>query len=61
MCTEAFILYIGKVRVVDGRTKMWDVFLNDMGINNTFELALAKLDLNKLVLELVTVDDGIGD
>jgi hypothetical protein len=37
---------------------MWDVFLDDMGLNNSVELALANLDLNELVLESVTFDDG---
>jgi hypothetical protein len=37
---------------------MWDVFPDDMGLNNNVELALANLDLNELVLELVTFDDG---
>jgi hypothetical protein len=37
---------------------MWDVFLDDMGLNNIVELALANLDLNELVLESVTFDDG---
>jgi hypothetical protein len=27
-------------------------------LNNSFELALANLDLNELVLELITFDDG---
>jgi hypothetical protein len=37
---------------------MWDVFLDDMGLKNNVELALANLDLNELVLESVTFDDG---
>ena len=37
---------------------MWDVFLDDMGLNNSVELALVNLDLNELVLESVTFDDG---
>jgi hypothetical protein len=37
---------------------MWDVFSDDMGLNNSVELALANLDLNELVLEPVTFDDG---
>ena len=37
---------------------MWDVFLDDMGLNNSVELALANLDLNELVLESITFDDG---
>jgi len=37
-------------------TRMW--FPNDMGLNITFELTLANLDLNALILELVNFDDG---
>jgi hypothetical protein len=37
---------------------MWDVFLDDMGLDNSVELALANLDLNEPVLEPVTFDDG---
>jgi len=41
-----------------GKTKMWDVFSDDKGLNNSVELALANLDLNELVLEPITFDDG---
>jgi hypothetical protein len=41
-----------------GKTKIWDVFLDDMGLDNNVELALVNLDLNELVLELITFDDG---
>jgi hypothetical protein len=41
-----------------GKTKMWDVFLDDMGLDSSVELALANLDLNEPVLEPVTFDDG---
>ena len=37
---------------------MWDVFPDDMGLNNSVELALANLDLNELVLEPVIFYDG---
>jgi hypothetical protein len=30
---------------------MWNLFPNDMGLNNSVELALANLDLNELVLD----------
>jgi hypothetical protein len=40
-----------------GKTPMCDVFLDDMGLDNIFELALANLDLNELVLEPITFDD----
>jgi hypothetical protein len=41
-----------------GKTKMWDVFPNDMGFDNSVEFALVNLDLNEPMLELVTFDDG---
>ena len=41
-----------------GKTKMWDVFPDDMGLDNTTELALANLDLNDPVLEPVTFDNS---
>jgi hypothetical protein len=43
--------------MVDEKTKKWDVFPNDMGLDNNVQLALANLDLNELVLESVTFDD----
>ena len=41
-----------------GKTKMLDVFPDDMGLDNTTELALANLDLNDPVLESMTFDDS---
>ena len=41
-----------------GKTKMWDVFPDDMGLDNSIELALANMDLNDPVLEPVTFDDS---
>ena len=35
---------------------MWDVFPDDMGLNSDVELALANMDLNDPVLELVRFD-----
>jgi hypothetical protein len=37
---------------------MWDVFPDDMGWDNNVELALVNLDLNELVLELITFYNG---
>ena len=36
---------------------MWDVFPDDIGLDNTIELELSNMDLNYLVLELITFDD----
>jgi hypothetical protein len=36
------------------KTKLWDVFPNDMRLDNIVELEIAVLDLNELVLEMVT-------
>ena len=41
-----------------GKTKMWDVFPNDMGLDSSTKLALANMDLNDPVLEPVTFDDS---
>ena len=41
-----------------GKTNMWDVFPDDMGLDSSVELALANLDLNAPVLEPVTFDDA---
>ena len=37
---------------------MWDVFLDDMGLDSSVEMALANLDLNEPMLEPITFDDG---
>jgi len=52
------LIYRQREEWLKGKTKMWDVFSDDMGLNNSVELALANLDLNELVLESVTFDDG---
>jgi hypothetical protein len=52
------LLYRMKDEWLKGKTKMWDVFPNDMGLDNSVELALASLDLNELLLEPVTFYDG---
>jgi hypothetical protein len=54
MCTPTSVLFTGK-----GKTKMWDVFVDDMGLDDTVELALANMDLNDPVLEPVTFEDDI--
>ena len=36
---------------------MWDMFLDDIGLDSSVELALANMDLNDPVLEPVTFDD----
>eukprot|EP00253_Pinus_taeda_P002694 PITA_02694 len=41
-----------------GKTKMWDVFPDDMGLDNSVEVALANMDLNDPMLEPVRFDDG---
>jgi hypothetical protein len=56
--TNLCLIYNKREEWLKGKTKMWDVFSDDKGLNNSVELALANLDLNKLVLEPVTFDDG---
>jgi hypothetical protein len=44
--------------VVEGKDKDVGCVSDDKDLNNNVELALANLDLNELVLEPVTFDDG---
>jgi len=56
--TNLRLIYKQREEWLKGKTKMWDVFSDDKGLNNSVELALANLDLNELVLDPVTFDDG---
>jgi len=56
--TNLRLIYRQRDEWLKGKTKMWDDFPYDMGLDNSVELALANLDLNDLVLEPVTFDDG---
>jgi hypothetical protein len=56
--TNLRLIYRQREEWLKGKTKMWDVFPDDMGLDNSVELALANLDLNEPVLEPVTFDDG---
>ena len=56
--TNLRLIYKQREEWVKGKTKMWDVFSDDMGLDNNVELTLANLDLNDPVLEPVTFDDG---
>ena len=58
MHTNLRLIYKQREEWLKGKTKMWDVFSDDKGLNNSVELALANLDLNELVLDPVTFDDG---
>jgi hypothetical protein len=53
------LIYRQREEWLKGKTNMWDVFLDDMGLKfEHVELALANLDLSELVLESITFDDG---
>ena len=56
--TNLRLIYRKREEWVKGKTKMWDVFPDDMGLDNSFELELANLDLNDPTLESITFDDG---
>ena len=56
--TNLRLIYTKREEWVKGKTKMWDVFPDDMGLDNNTELALANVDLNDPVLEPVTFDDS---
>ena len=45
------LIYRKREEWVKGKTKMWDVFPDDMGLDGSIELALANMDLNDPVLE----------
>ena len=57
--TNLRLIYRQREDWLKGKTKMWDVFPDDMGLDSSVELALANLDLNAPVLEPVTFDDGL--
>jgi hypothetical protein len=52
------LIYRQREEWLKGKTKMWDVFPDDMGLDNSVELTLANLDFNDPVLQPVTFDDG---
>ena len=56
--TNLCLIYMQRDEWLKGKTKMCDVFPDDMGLENSVELKLANLDLNDPVLEPVTFDDG---
>ena len=57
--TNLCLIYRQREDWLKGKTKMWDVFPDDMGLDSSVELALANLDLNAPVLEPVTFDDRV--
>jgi hypothetical protein len=57
--TNLRLIYRQREEWLKGKTKMWDVFPNDMGLDDIVELALANMDLNDPVLEPVTFEDDI--
>ena len=57
--TNLRLIYRQREEWLKGKTKMWDVFPDDMGLDSSVELALANLDLNAPVLEPVRFDDGL--
>ena len=52
------LIYRKREEWVKGKRKMWDAFPDDMGLDNSIELALANMDINDPVLEPVTFDDN---
>jgi hypothetical protein len=57
--TNLRLIYRQREEWLKGKTKMWDVFPDDMRLDDTVELALANMDLNAPMLELVTFEDDI--
>ena len=58
--TNLHLIYKEREDWLKGKTKMWDVFPDDMGLDTTAELALANMDLSDPVLEPVRFDDLEG-
>lgn len=56
--TNLHLIYRHRDEWLIRNTKMWDVFPDGMGLDNSVELALANLDLNEIVLDPITFDDG---
>ena len=56
--TNPHLIYKQREEWLKGKIKMWYVFPNDMGLDSSGSLALANMDLNDPVLELVIFDDG---
>jgi hypothetical protein len=56
--TNLRLIYKQREEWLKGRTKMWDVFPNDMGLDIDVELVFTNLDLNEQVLEAETFDVG---
>jgi hypothetical protein len=44
--TNLRLIYREREEWVKGKAKMWDVFPDDMGLDNNVELALANMNLN---------------
>jgi hypothetical protein len=57
--TNLRLIYRQREEWLKGKTKMQDAFPDDMGLDDTVALALANMDLNDPVLELVTFEDDI--
>lgn len=55
--TNLCLIYKQREEWLKGKTKMWDVSPDYMGLDNSVELALANTDLNDLVLEHIRFDD----
>jgi hypothetical protein len=55
--TNLRLIYMQREEWLKGKTKMWDVFPYDMGLDSSVKLALVNLDLNEPMLEPVTFDD----
>jgi hypothetical protein len=52
------LIYRQREEKFKGKTKMWDVFHDDMVLENSVQLALSNFDLNEPMLDPITFDDG---
>jgi len=58
--TNLRLIYRQREEWLRGKTKMWDVFPDNMGLDTTVELALANMDLSDPTLDPVSFDDLEG-
>ena len=56
--TKLRLIYKQREEWLRGKTKMWDVFPDDIDLDSSVELALSNMDLNDPVLETIRFDDG---
>jgi len=57
--TNLRLIYRQRHEWLQGKTRMRDVFLDDISLDDNVDLALANMDLNDPVLDPVTFDEPL--